>query len=86
MVDMHVLSLSWSQPKLMLEWFKIPNNNRFHKCLKNLHVVDGGVLEDLTVVNVPDCLVVPNFAGQEDGAKRDSFPTSGCYVNLGIFQ
>ena len=51
----------------------------------NLHVIDCCVFEDLAVVDVPNGLVVPNFAGQEDRAQGNAFPTSGGNVDLGVF-
>ena len=52
---------------------------------RGLHVVDVGVLEDLAVVDVPDGLVVPNFAGQQDRAQGDPLPTAGGDVDLSVF-
>jgi len=55
-----------------------------------LHVIDCRVFEDLAVVDVPNGLVVPHFAGQEDGTQEDgtqgnAFPASRGNVNLGVF-
>jgi endonuclease IV len=52
---------------------------------KASHVINGRILEDLAVVDVPDGLVVPNFAGQQNGAQGDSLPTAWSDVDLGVF-
>ena len=50
---------------------------------KDLHVLHSEVLKNLTVVYVPDSLVVPDFAGQQDGAQCDTFPAARGDIHLG---
>ena len=49
---------------------------------KNLHVLNSEVLKNLTVVYIPDCLVVPDFAGQQNGTKGDSLPAARGDIHL----
>ena len=53
------------------------------KTKKDLHVLNSEVLKNLTVVYVPDSLVVPDFAGQQDGAQCDTFPAARGDIHLG---
>ena len=49
-----------------------------------LHVFNCKVFENLTIVHVPDCLVVPDFTGQQNGAQRYSLPGAGRDVHLRV--
>jgi len=49
------------------------------------HVIDICVLENLAVVNVPDGLIVPDLAGQQNRSQCDPFPASRGDVDLGVF-
>jgi len=48
------------------------------------HVLDGDVLEDLTVVHIPDRLVVPHLGRQQDGTQHNALPVAGTDVHLSI--
>lgn len=50
------------------------------------HVLNSDVFEDLTVVNVPHGLIVPDFRGQQDGSQNNPLPVTWANVQLGICQ
>ena len=49
----------------------------------DLHVLNSEVLKNLTVVDIPDCLVVPDLAGKQNGTQGDPLPAARSNVNLG---
>ena len=52
--------------------------------LIHLHVLDCKILENLTVVHIPDGLVIPDLAGQQNSTKSDPLPGSRRDVHLGV--
>lgn len=54
--------------------------------LSHSHVLNSDVFEDLTVVDVPHGLIVPDFRGQEDGSQNNPLPVRWANVQLGIRQ
>lgn len=50
------------------------------------HVLHGEIFQDLAVVDVPHGLVIPDLAGQQDGAQRDALPAAGGDVDLGVLE
>lgn len=62
-------------------WLYAPEEEKEHS-----HVFNSQIPKDLTVVYVPDRLVVPDFRAEEDSTQDNSFPITGHDVNLGIYQ
>lgn len=52
----------------------------------NSHVLHCDVFEDLTVVNIPHGLVIPNFGSQQDGSQNNALPVGGADIQLSVGQ
>lgn len=57
---------------------------KVHQNLRNLHVLNGNVLEDLAVVHIPDSLIIPNLGGKKNGSQNNSFPVGWTNVDFSI--
>ena len=53
---------------------------------RHLHIFNGDVLDNLTVVNIPHSLVVPDFRCKEYGAQHDAFPVCRNDLYLRVHQ
>lgn len=58
----------------------------FQTCRKHSHVLHCDVLEDLTVVNIPHSLVIPNLGSQQDGSQNDALPVGRADIQLSVGQ
>ena len=52
----------------------------------NQHIIDGDVLHDLTVVYIPDGLIIPHLGRKKNGGKCDTLPVGGQNRNVRIRQ
>lgn len=52
----------------------------------NSHVLHCDVFEDLTVVNIPHSLVIPNFGSQQDGSQNNALPVGRADIQLSVGQ
>lgn len=69
---------SWGQMRYWKTFRKV------HQNLRNLHVLDGNVLEDLAVVHIPYSLIIPNLGGKKNSSQNNSFPVGWTNVDFSI--
>lgn len=50
------------------------------------HVLHCDIFEDLTVVDIPHCLVIPDFGGQQNGTENNSLPVTRTDIHLSVCQ
>lgn len=53
---------------------------------KYVHILHGDILQDLTIVNIPHRLVIPNFWRQKNRTKRDTLPVRRSNIDFCISQ
>ena len=56
------------------------------RTLHYVHVFNCDILEDLAVVDVPHCLVIPDFRGKQDCSENNSTPVARNDLNLCVGQ
>ena len=54
--------------------------------LRLSHVLHTCIPENLAVVHIPHCLVVPHLGGEEDGAQHNPLPVARVQVQLSIVE